>query len=286
MRGGWLTRGMSLVWVHTSCLFATSKRDGSRSRLLAALPKPDIPMAAKTSMLAIMVLWVVAGREMGGRSHCPRHFHVLRPPLYYHPHHHTSMLKRQRPATPPPSSLGDPPSFIPNGLIRPFQPSHTVDPPQPHSKRQRTQPPPLDGSLRGWLESEPAGSHWESDGEEDWIEDLHTVSRSPLPPSASQYKDTNSLLHELHVLNQHRLLFAHPGRDRRLNPDPRVLQPPVEHIPAAWTGEPPCRPAPLEYTRDGLAGQSYRIKEKGLVEEVQCVRQRYEDTNRYGAVFL
>ncbi|KAF8559407.1 hypothetical protein OG21DRAFT_1493301 [Imleria badia] len=190
------------------------------------------------------------------------------------------MLKRQRPATPPPSSLGDQPSFLPNGLIRPFQPLHPVDPPQPRSKRQRTQPPPLDGSLRGWLESEPAGPHWESDGEEDWIEDPHTALGSPLPPSASQYKDANSLLHELHVLNQHRLLFAHSARDRHPNPSPRVplptahthiQDPPMGHRPAAWTDGSPYQPAPPQLTHDGLALQSYRIesvKEKGLVKEV------------------
>ena len=109
MRGGWLTRGVdgtSPVWLltGTSCLFATSKRDGSRSRFLAALPKPDNPMAAKTSMSAI-ALPVVAGKEdvlivlyVGGRGH-PRHFHVhvLRPPLYYQ--HHVQRPPSPRPTT-------------------------------------------------------------------------------------------------------------------------------------------------------------------------------------------
>lgn len=60
-------RRASVVWLltGTSCLFATSKRDGSRSRFLAAFPKPDIPMAAKTSISAIPLL-VVAGESWQG----------------------------------------------------------------------------------------------------------------------------------------------------------------------------------------------------------------------------
>ncbi|KAG8220101.1 hypothetical protein J3R82DRAFT_1120 [Butyriboletus roseoflavus] len=211
------------------------------------------------------------------------------------------MLKRQRPVTPPPSSLDDPPSFFSNNPIRPLQPSLTADPSQPRSKRQRVRPPPLDGALRGWLESESAGLHWESDGEEDWIEDTHDTFRSPLPPSTTidQYKDANSLLHQLHVLNQHRLLFAHSPRDRRLSPCPRVPLPTAHtHVqdpharqrPAAWTDGSSYHSASSQVARDRLASRSFCIgsaKEKGLVEEVQCVRQRYEDANRFlGSLFL
>ncbi|KAH0838596.1 hypothetical protein J3R83DRAFT_6917 [Lanmaoa asiatica] len=207
------------------------------------------------------------------------------------------MLKRQRPATPPPSSLGDPPSFLFDGLIRPLQPSHSVNPSQPRSKRQRIRPPPLDGALRGWLESESAGPYWESDGEEDWIEDARDVFRSPLPPSttADQYKDANSLLHELHVLNQHRLLFAHSPRDRRLNPKvplptahARTQDPLTGQRPTAWTDGSFYHPAPPQLAHDRPAGRSCEsAKENGLVEEVHCVRQRYEDANRLlGSLFL
>ena len=263
-------------------------------------------MDAKTSM-SVIALWVVAGRVIGGGSHSHHCLLVFRPPLYYQvaafattvdyspiitTPNDRDMLKRQRPATPPPSSLGDPPSFLPNGPIRPLLPSQPVEPSQPRSKRQRTQPPPLDGALRGWLVSEPAGPHWESDGEEDWIEDPHSRMGSPLPPptTASQYKDANSLLHELHVLNQHRLLFAHQSRDRRPNLNPRVTlpltqDPLVGHGPAAWTNGSLYHPPPSQFARDGLTGRSYNefAEGKGLVEEVQSVRQRYEGTNRYGA---
>lgn len=205
------------------------------------------------------------------------------------------MLKRQRPATPPPSSLDDPPSFLP-GPIRPLQSLHTVDPSELRPKRQRVRPPPLDGALRGWLESQSAGPHWESDGEEDWIEDTHDVFRPPLPLSttADQYKDANSLLHELHVLHQHRLLFAHSPRDRRLNP---TVPPPTAHAhiqahPAgqrlvAWAHGAHHSASP-QLDRDGPADRSCCVEsaeEKGLVEEVQCVRQRYEDANRYYTLF-
>ncbi|KAF8446269.1 hypothetical protein L210DRAFT_976180 [Boletus edulis BED1] len=212
------------------------------------------------------------------------------------------MLKRQRPATPPPSSLGDPPSFLPSEPIRPIlQPLHARDPSEPRSKRRRTQPPPLDGALRGWLESEPAGSHWESDGEEDWIEDPHTDLGSPLHPSttASPYKDANTLLHELHLLNQHRMLFTRPPRDQPLNPSPRAPLPaahthmqnaPVGYGPTAWTNGSPYHPTLPQFASDGVAGRSCclePVEDKGLVEEVQCVRQRYEGTNKLlGSLFL
>lgn len=190
------------------------------------------------------------------------------------------MLKRQRPATPPPSSLGDPPSFFPDGPIRS---PHIADSHQPRSKRQRIRAPPLDGALRGWLESESANPHGESDGEEDRIEDVCDA----LPPTTTpdQYKDANILLHELHVLNQHRLLFVHPPRDRCLNATSRThIQDllPGERPPAS-TDAAPHHPAPSYPAHDRLASQSrcFESAEKGLVEEVQCVRQHYEDANRY-----
>ena len=295
---------MNVAWplTGTSCLFATSKRDGSRSRFLEALPKPAIPMAANTSMSAI----VVAGRDVvGGRGH-PRPFkysdHPTLPSVIHvvafttatssiTTSNNSDMLKRQRPATPPPSSLDDPASFLPTRLL---QPLHTIDPSHPRSKRQRTQPPSLDGALRGWLESESAGPHWESDGEEDWTEDPYGVLGSPLPPSTTvnQYKDANSLLHELHVLNQHRLLFARPPRDRRLGPCPgvppptahtHIQDPPAGQRPAAWADGSPYHRAHPQFTRDEMAGRSCRIESVergGLIEEVQCVRQHYEDANR------
>lgn len=209
------------------------------------------------------------------------------------------MLKRQRPVTPPPSSLGDPSSFFPDVPVRPLQQSHPVDLSQPRFKRQRIRPPPLDGALRGWLESESTGLHWESDGEEDWIEDAHDVFKPPLPTTTTvdQYKDANSLLHELHVINQHRLLFAHSPRDRRLNPSHRVPLPSAHaHIqdPLAgqrtvdWTNGSPYHSTSPQLARDRPAGRSCCMEpaeEKGLVEEVQCVRQRYEDANRYYPFF-
>lgn len=191
------------------------------------------------------------------------------------------MLKRQRPATPPPSSLDDYPSFLYDSLVRP---PHTVDPSQPRSKRQRTHPPPLDGALRGWLESCPGGPHGESDGEEDWTEDAGDAATSPLPPSTSadQYKDTNSLLHELHVLNQHRLSFVHPPRDRCLDPIRHnhtrgpLMQEECNTPPHHTASPHPTHGRPESQSRCvGFAGG------KRLVEEVECVRQRYEDANRY-----
>jgi len=189
------------------------------------------------------------------------------------------MLKRQRPATPPPSSLDDYPF---DSLIRP---PPTIDSSQPRSKRQRTRPPPLDGALRGWLESGPS-PHGDSDGEEDWTEDAGDAVTSSLPPSTTpdQYKDTNSLLHELHVLNQHRLLFVHSPRDRSLNPARH------NHTQGPLVQEGCTLPYRTAFPQPKLESQSCFIgsqAKKGLVEEVECVRQRYEDANRLlGSLFL
>ncbi|KAH7883906.1 hypothetical protein F5I97DRAFT_1930122 [Phlebopus sp. FC_14] len=166
------------------------------------------------------------------------------------------MLKRQRPTTPPPSSL-DFPSYFFDKPINPL-PHRNVDPSvshEPHSKRQRIHPPVLDGALRGWIASDPTVSHTqESDGEEDWVDGVDDVAEgrdefSPPTDLTEQYRRTNSLLHELHTLHQHRLTSAQCVPDKRLNHPTlgrEYSQPPQEQVDD---------------------------------QEVQSVRERYEDTN-------
>ncbi|KAF9229666.1 hypothetical protein BS17DRAFT_33093 [Gyrodon lividus] len=232
------------------------------------------------------------------------------------------MLKRQRPATPPPSSLDDSPPCFPDRSIRPL-PQRNVDPTlcnEPRSKRQRVQPPVLDGALRGWLASNPTGPYVdESDGEEDWVEDgegQQSGGLSSLPLAVTdQYKHANSLLHELHTLHQHRFLFAESARDERLNqywpleipPSTIYAQHPHLHAHPLGQGHGTGNLSSLSQSTDGkisspelshrpmpsFSSQSTHItsaegeyvtqpsQNQVDVHEVQSVRERYEDANRY-----
>ncbi|KAF9243794.1 hypothetical protein BU15DRAFT_71916 [Melanogaster broomeanus] len=232
------------------------------------------------------------------------------------------MLKRQRPATPPPSSLDNFPSCFPDTPLRPL-PHRNADPTlanEPRAKRRRIQPPVLDGALRGWLASNPSGPYREESDGEDSVEGVDDASEghesgAPLSLSLSatdQYKHANTLLHELHTLHQHRLLFTESARDGYLNQhsahgispsttyaqyphlrvhplglgtgnssshspstDGKFLSPefPDRPIPPFSSQFTITRPAEREYVTQPAHGQVD-------VHEVQSVRERYEDANR------
>jgi hypothetical protein len=113
------------------------------------------------------------------------------------------MLKRQRPVSP----------FSSIPLI--------VDPPvdfvERDTKRRRTLPPVLDGAYRGWAQAPPLSiNDIDDDGEEDYVSDDEIENIAPnfsincslTPGDKAEYTSTNSLLRELHTLQQHRLLFS------------------------------------------------------------------------------
>jgi hypothetical protein len=81
---------------------------------------------------------------------------------------------------------------------------------QRHAKRRRTQPPVLDGALRGWARVEP-----DDDGEEEVVEEEVGWSNLDENPTATtkiseEYKSTNLILRDLHALHQHRVSFSSP----------------------------------------------------------------------------
>lgn len=235
------------------------------------------------------------------------------------------MLKRQRPPTPPPS-LDEIPSLtpFPDRPIRPIP--HRETPPdifshQSRAKRRRIHPPVLDGAQRGWAKP-PVSSvpHVDdSDGEEDWIdgEDDAETGHFAASPDYTDYKRANTMLHEMHALHQHRLMFTQPNSQ----PSSHLYLPP--HA-AGFSAPPPpmaTHPHNLWHPTHGLRhppsissnGKLFipTLPECPLPEfyshllhaaqaptesaahtpwdfhEVKSVRERYEDTNKLlGSVFL
>ncbi|KAF5368421.1 hypothetical protein D9758_002374 [Tetrapyrgos nigripes] len=179
------------------------------------------------------------------------------------------MLKRQRPASPPLSSSNVPLLTDSSNLEA------------PNAKRRRTLPPVLDGKLRGWTTpSEPIDDG--DDGYEDEDEDdgiLHQQDHSTtFQYDHSPYKSTNNLLHELHTLNKHRLLFA-PPQEPFHDPQSHMDVPQISYYPGSTSFQSQYTskrvsdiPAAFESTEP--APQQKEMKES------QSVRTRYEDTNR------
>ncbi|KAJ7900106.1 hypothetical protein B0H14DRAFT_1549401 [Mycena olivaceomarginata] len=177
------------------------------------------------------------------------------------------MLKRQRPISPPPSSA------IPI----------VSDPPESHRreiKRRRILPPSLDGQSR-----RPT-FHTEDDGEEDDDDDVDMSGQYNQPGSTTvtsaahntQYESANTFLHDLHALHRHRLIFSSP---------PSTLLQPGLSPPHAQDKLhlPPIADYPRIPDKQDSSGM--HDFGRGFVEEVESVKERYEDTNRrLGSLFL
>lgn len=232
------------------------------------------------------------------------------------------MLKRQRPSTPPPSLDGTPSSTpFPDRLIRPIPHRETPDTfsHESRAKRRRVHPPVLDGAQRGWGKP-PALSmpHADdSDGEEDWIdgEDDAETGHFALP-EYTNYKQANTMLHEMHALHQHRLMFnqpnSQPSSHLYLPPHAGFSAPPLpmathpqnlwhpthglRHLPSISSNGklfiptlPEC-PLPEFYSHLPHAVQAptdSAVHTPLDFHEFKSVRERYEDTNKLlGSVFL
>jgi len=181
------------------------------------------------------------------------------------------MLKRQRPISPPPSNpviplVSDPPE------------SHHREP-----KRRRILPPSLDGqSRRSTFRTD------EDDGGED--DDDVDLSEERIPPRAgasgstvhnTEYESANTFLHDLHALHRHRLIFS--------SPSPPLLQPELHSTPPVQDKS-YLPPIAADYSRMSDKQDSGGMHDFGrgsAVEEVESVKERYEDTNRLlGSLFL
>jgi len=222
------------------------------------------------------------------------------------------MLKRQRPPTPPPSH-SDNPSLtpFPDRSIRPL-PHREAYPElssrECHAKKRRIHPPVLDGAQRGW--SKPLDqSTAHSDGEEDWIDGEDDDSAAyaypcvPTSPDYTNYKQTNSMLHEVHALHQHRLIFSQPTSQ----PSPHVILHPNSGFltrPLSMATHQPSQSthgfcSPSSFSSDGkasipalpecpLPGIAHVVPVLNQsaaytpldFHEVKSVRERYEDTNK------
>ncbi|KAF9499885.1 hypothetical protein BDN71DRAFT_75807 [Pleurotus eryngii] len=185
------------------------------------------------------------------------------------------MLKRQRPSSPFPSSSDSPIACdVYNDLQLP-----------PATKRQRIAPPSLDGPSRGWGVSHTTQlSNSADDGEEDLeYEEEHdaTCDASNMEGHLirEKYKSTNTMLSELHILHQHRLLFA-----------PSALQ--TRSTPLASASEAKWMNAPISLSSlaghpggPNRGGPSLRITPKGEGDvapswEDQDVAEKYKQTNK------
>jgi hypothetical protein len=173
------------------------------------------------------------------------------------------MLKRQR-APSPPLSFSSVPfiSDTPGDLI------------ERKVKRRRTQPPVLDGTSRGWARPPETAS----EDEEDLISDDEAELLVPSHPSQqqSEYKSTNTMLRELHTLQQHRIYFSSSSTTQNTSlstslphltisschPDKGILPPQQERLRAAM-------PIEKGYQDDGIT-----------TDEVNRVTERYEERNK------
>lgn len=230
------------------------------------------------------------------------------------------MLKRQRPPTPPPS-LDEISSLTPfsDRPIRPIPHRETPDMLSHESrvKRRRIRPPVLDGAQRGWGKpptlSVPHAN--DSDGEEDWIdgEDDAETGHFAASPDYTDYKRANTMLHEIHALHQHRLMFTQPNSQAPshlyLPPHAGFSAPPppmatyphnichsthgLRHPPSISSNDklfiptlPEC-PLPEFYSHLPHAAQASTAHTPLDFHEVKSVRERYGDTNKLlGSVFL
>jgi hypothetical protein len=179
------------------------------------------------------------------------------------------MLKRQRQQSPPPSSGSIP--LVPDSV--------TDTTAAPNFKRRRTAPPLLDGVSRGWTQRDEDEGGFDLDDYEDF------TAPTPQGGPSSEYSATNSLLRDLHTLNQHRLLFSSP-EEKSHRPSSsglkHVYYPP--HSPTQGVA-----PLPISKAETHSMDSSPRITRIDPIcsshppvgDEMIHVMKRYEGTNRY-----
>ncbi|KAI0336033.1 hypothetical protein GY45DRAFT_1430212 [Cubamyces sp. BRFM 1775] len=196
------------------------------------------------------------------------------------------MLKRQRSS----------PSFVPESPYA-ATPEPAIDVFERVAKRRRQFAPPLDRtSHNSWAMDD-------TDGEEDVEGEESSAGRQATSDpergqrmnQAGEYRNVNSLLHDLHAEQRHRMLFSSSLSQSHLSmlhhtEPPYVAASADKTLPALSSNNLPTAPPPHEIRK---APSSFTIsipsKDAAMVDhvEVQRVIERYEDTNRYlGSVFL
>lgn len=204
-------------------------------------------------------------------------------------HTTTNMLKRQRPMSPLPSV------DVPLEVVPDLSHQHHG------AKRKRIVAPVLDGEWRGWgrglrCHEKPCDNEDYEDEEEEYSRKGSDAAKGGeaderLDGLAGIYKSTNSFLHDLHALNQHRLIFSNPPPPSvPSSPPTQHLQSPAQSRPAAsryHDSKLPAKPAltPISELCQRIPAyfpESSKGFEDGMhLGEVQKVKERYEDINRY-----
>ncbi|KIK02297.1 hypothetical protein K443DRAFT_677692 [Laccaria amethystina LaAM-08-1] len=180
------------------------------------------------------------------------------------------MLKRQRPSSPPPSI-----SNIP-----------LVDDSSHNFKRRRILPPILDGPSRGWGTSQEEDIYEEDASTSD--EEGENTTASSSNRDVVEYSSANTVLRELHTLNQHRLTraFASPSGNAAHSSahfiDPCSYSHSIclskSHLPPISDRLRVQAETKISLPHEPLSSNS---------DESRIVMQRYEDTNRLlGSLFL
>ncbi|KAJ7169651.1 hypothetical protein C8R46DRAFT_1089514 [Mycena filopes] len=154
------------------------------------------------------------------------------------------------------------------------------DPHPRESKRRRILPPSLDGqSRRSMVHAD------EDDGEVDDDEDVHfSNGRNQFGPDPStsaahntEYESANTFLHDLHALHRHRLIFSSSF------PQPEFAATPHTQDKSYLAPIPDFGRTSDKQDPSGVLGFGCGPS----IEEVQSVKERYEDTNKLlGSLFL
>ncbi|KIM84570.1 hypothetical protein PILCRDRAFT_818149 [Piloderma croceum F 1598] len=184
------------------------------------------------------------------------------------------MLKRQRQSSPLPSSHV------------PFVASDSID--EKHeAKRRRIMAPVLDGEKRGWGVPVPDVYEDEYDEEEEEIqEELEQsgfgggLAVEEQWRDSGMYKSTNSFLHDLHALHQHRLIASSsstPSSPNPLSQQQRQSSSSSSFRPSSKRLRMPSFDHDLTAQR-GLDGHA--VEDLIPLGEERMVKERYEDTNR------
>lgn len=174
------------------------------------------------------------------------------------------MLKRQRPSTPP--------SFVPSTPFVDESLDATRD-----VKRRRILPPSVDGKSRGWAIMDSPDDN-DDEGYIPYHENpvqLHAGLTGTF--GSADYKQTNTVLQELHTLHQHRLLFASNASSSQASSHSHCL---TQYAQSNYDDVPTKAVTTSQPEVSGCDHSTSTHPNSHLSTELQRVTQRYGDMNR------
>ncbi|RDB28495.1 hypothetical protein Hypma_015275 [Hypsizygus marmoreus] len=183
------------------------------------------------------------------------------------------MLKRQRPISPPPS-IPSVPLIVDSLTFDNLPPRET--------KRRRVLPPTLDGRSRGWggPSHDNGGDDEEYVSEEEEQEDEGDDRLALGMEGIGEYKEANNVLHELHALQQHRLMFSSPSSPHLHHASPHTSS--ENFLTFGRENNPTKIDRQISQTRDPpyASPTAMQTETSHSKDEISLVTERYEDTNR------